>query len=294
MPSLQGSFRLIVKPLLSILGLVLVVCLAGCGSDEATDQASETRSSSAAPAATEASIDKLTAREAELVAAMTNPPVALERVYELASVRADLAIDAYAHGNEALAFDLLTNSLTIDPIQPDRWERLGDWALQLETPDRNAMAYSAYSNAHDLRPKLPRTLMKLAAINTEYGRWNDAIDQIEAALESPQTAIPEWTHLTLLIQLYIRAERTGQGMAFLNKRFEATYDDRYLLALAVLMDGLGQGEPAARIAANVARRTTLPEALRTYAERLAERFAAAGNSRLYGETRAAKTWGATR
>lgn len=294
MSYLQGFLSVTFKPHALLISLILVVCLAGCGSDETKEQVASPASTAGAPVPSAASFDKLTAREAELAAAMANPPVDLNRVYELAAVRADLAIEAYARGNEALAFDLLTNSLTIDPIQPDRWERLGDWALELETPDRNAMAYSAYSQARDLRPKLPRTLMKLAAINTAYGRWDDAIDQIESALGSPQTVIPEWTHLTLLIQLYIRAERTGQGMAFLNKRFETTYDDRYLLALAVLMDGLGQGEPAARIAANVAQRTTLPDALRSYAERLSKRFATAGNTRLYGETRAAKTWGGTR
>lgn len=292
MSLLQGYYHFKFLKVLSV--LAVIVCLAGCGSDEPKNESSPQQSSSTSINQAQQSLANLEAREAELQAALNNPPVTSEVINELASVRVELAKDAYARGKEAFALDLLTSSLSIDPIQPDRWELLGDWTIELDTPDRNAMAYYAYSQAVDLRPKLPRTLMKLAAINTAYGRWIDAIDQVEIALESPQTTIPEWTHLTLLIQLYIRAERTGQGMAFLNQRFNDTYDDRYLLALAVLMDGLGQGEPAARIAANVARRTTLPEALRTYAERLADRFESAGNARMYGESRADKSWRAER
>lgn len=292
MSFLQGYYHFKFLKVLSV--LAVIVCLAGCGSDEPQNESPSQKQSATTINQTKQSVANLEAREAELQAAMDKPPVDLELVYELATVRADLANEAYSRGKEALALDLLTNSLSIDPLQPDRWELLGDWVLEADIPDNQSMANYAYSQAIELRPYLPRTLMKIASVNARFGNWKEALKYVENSLQSPQTIHPEWTHLAFLVQLYIRAEQTGQGMAFLSSRFEETYDDRYLLALAVLMDGLGQGEAAAEIAKSVAQRQLLPEALQAYAKRLAKRFDESGNNRLYGETQAAKSWRSSR
>ena len=193
-------------------GIAVVVCLAGCGSDEPMTESSPQQSSTSTINLAKQSVAKLEVREAELQAAMEKPPVGLDLVYELATVRAELAKDAYNRGEEALALDLLTNSLSIDPLKPDNWELLGDWSLELKIPDSNSMAHYAYTQAIDLRPHLPRTLKKLAAIDISHGDWLNGIILYEHALESPQTLVPEWADLVLLVQLYIQVERTDQGV----------------------------------------------------------------------------------
>ena len=103
----------------------------------------------------------------------------------------------------------------------------------------------------------------------------------------------EWHHLVLLTQLYVRAQRSIQGLNFFKTQFQTSADDRYLLAQAVLLDALGEGRSAAQIADTIAHRQQLPETLRAYAQTLAKRFTAAGDTRLHGHTRTAQPWSAT-
>jgi tetratricopeptide (TPR) repeat protein len=245
------------------------------------------------PAAEPASATSpLAAEEARLVAAMGHPPVDLDRVFRLAAVRADLALEAHGRGDLPTALDYLLNSLAVDPDQPERWERYGDWSQALGTPDGNAMAYYAYSEAVALVPAHPRAHLKLAAIAAGHGDAGRAVEHLEQALAAGQDEAPEWNRLALLVTLYLQADRPVDGLNFLQGRYDATHDDRYLLAVAVLMDALGQGGEAARLAGVVAASGAIPAPLREYAERLQARFAAAGERALYGLASAQPAWGA--
>lgn len=232
-------------------------------------------------------------REQALLAALGQPPVDLDLIRELADLRRDQALVAYDGGDTALAFDLLTNALAIDPLRPRDWETLGDWGMSLGGADGDAVAEYAFRQVIDLQADQPRVRLKIAALSSAHGLYPAAIEQIELALQSPRAEPMEWNHLVLLTQLYLRAQRSIQGMHFFKTQFQTSADDRYLLAEAVLLDALGEGQSAARIADTIAHRQQLLEGLRAYAQTLAKRFNAAGDTRLHGRTRAAQPWSAT-
>lgn len=231
-------------------------------------------------------------RETELLALLGQPPVDLDLVRELADLRRDRAIAAWDADQPAQAFDLLTNALSLDPLRAADWETLGDWAATLGDIDGDAIAEHAYRQVVDLDPEHARARIKIAAISVAYGQYPAALEQIELALQSPRVDSPEWNQLVLLTQLYVRAQRAGQGLAFLQGQYERSADDRYLLAEAVLLDALGEGEAAAQLAAVVADRGLTPVALKDYAKRLATRFAEAGDQRQRGVVDARQPWSA--
>lgn len=210
----------------------------------------------------------LSQEEVRLAALFRQPPVGLDLIGQLAETRAQIAEALARQGETGRARDYLLGALELEPDVPARWERLGDLSAQLE--DR-ALAEQAYRQVltHDPAHRGART--KLASLALARQDYAAAARHLEVAL-ADETAPREWMPIATLASLYALTGQVAQGRQYFGRMADATGDDRFVLAEAILIQVAGDGKAAAKRLRDLEDSPMTPELLKRYADQLKREF----------------------
>jgi tetratricopeptide (TPR) repeat protein len=191
---------------------------------------------------------------------------------QVADLRANIAEELVQHHQYSMAMDYLHNSLSLDPSNAERWERLGDLFHFLGHPSSSYKAQYAYERALLNEPSRQSARAKLAGSCLQSERFLKAMEHYEVLISKDDGTLG-WEPFGLLASIYAHLNEIQRGVSFFNKCLEHTKDDKVKLALAVLYETSGHRQPAIKLLDSVitSRGGRSPMAL--YAESLKQKYA---------------------
>lgn len=213
----------------------------------------------------------LVAEEAALAEQFGRPPISLDALERLADVRARIAEALARVGETERAGEYLLASLDLAPGHIERWDRLGDLALQSANGGDAALAEHAYRQVLNLDPAHHGARVKLSGMAIARHAYPEAVRHLEIAL-AQEMAGAEWMHVATLTGLYALTNQAAQGRQYFFRMARATGDDRFVLAEAILLQVSGDGKNAAKRVADIKDSPITPDLLKRYAGRLEGQF----------------------
>jgi len=138
-----------------------------------------------------------------------------------------------------------------------------------------ALAEQAFTRALEIEPTNAEALVLRGTTLAGQERWDEAVDDLEAALSTPGVAATP-NLVTLLTNAYLLAFESARGERFLAARLATDpTNDAARLARAILVNHCGDREGALAELARVQARKGAAAGLRTYARVLRASFGAA-------------------
>jgi tetratricopeptide (TPR) repeat protein len=218
-------------------------------------------------------LDALVAQEQRLLALFKKNPADLQVVEDIVAVEDRIADLLLKSGRDTEAMEYMGRALNFKPDDARRWEKLGLTVMKSPAADSKETAAQAFCKALDLNPLLRRSREAVAQLALDCGKTGEAAQHFELLLLD-EARDPEWLHLAQLSCLYALNGQIARGKAFFNERIKATGDNRFVLAMSVLMAESGEVEEALKLMDLVSQSEPQGSLLIGYAARLKKKYSA--------------------
>lgn len=191
---------------------------------------------------------------------------------QMANLRANISEELVQHHRYSMAMDYLHNSLSLEPLHADRWERLGDLCHFIGHPSSAYKAQYAYERALLIEPARQSARYKLAGAFLRSERFIKSMEQYEILIERDKGALG-WEPFGLLASIYATLDEIPRGAAFFKKCLKRHDDDKLRIALAVLLHTSGDTHSAVRLLESIVAKDGGKSPLSMYAASLKNKYA---------------------